>query len=86
MDKHSVEYWHGYNAGYRAGVEAVLELYQDYKERENRLSQVPDAPPYKIGDEDYQDRVTCEQYSPYLKDNGADWSDIIDWQKSVRYI
>lgn len=47
------------------------------------LHQIPDAPPYKIGDEDYRDRVgdqeyrsrvTCETYSPYLRDNGADWS------------
>lgn len=79
MDKHSVEYWHGYNAGYRAGIEAVLEIYQDYKERENRLSQVPDAPPYKIGDEDYQDRVGDQEYRSRVTCNS-------EWQKSVRYI
>ena len=30
----------------------------------NTLEQVPDAPPYKIGDEGYRDRVTCGVNAP----------------------
>ena len=52
---------------------------------DNDLEQVPDAPPYKIGDEDYIDRVYCEhdttkgRITNESNTNG-------DWQKSVRYI
>lgn len=47
--------------------------------------QVSNAPPYKIGDEDYIDRVYCEhdttkgRITNESNTNG-------DWQKSVRYI
>ena len=30
-------------------------MFDEYKQQH----QIPDAPPYKIGDEDYRDRVTC---------------------------
>ena len=49
------------------------------------LLQSPYAPPYKIGDEDYIDRVYCEHDTTkgrITNENNTNG----DWQKSVRYI
>ena len=64
--------------GRAKGIQKRINHYYNSIFDESRPTQIPDAPPYKIGDEDYKDRVTCEQHSPYLKDNGADWSCLRD--------
>ena len=38
-------------------IETIRIFIQCYPEK--GINQIPDAPPYKIGDEDYRDRVTC---------------------------
>ena len=74
------------NAYYDSLISATKLSEKQLTVGDNDLEQAPDAPPYKIGDEDYWDRIICERYSSCLKDNDVDWSYITDWKKSVRYI
>ena len=72
--------------GRAKGIQERINLYYNsmYDEYKKQL-QVPDTPPYKIGDDDYIDRVYCEhdttkgRITNESNTNG-------DWQKSVRYI
>lgn len=71
--------------GRAKGIQERINHYYNSIFDESRLTQIPDAPPYKIGDEDYIDRVYCEhdttkgRITNESNTNG-------DWQKSVRYI
>lgn len=71
--------------GRAKGIQERINRYYNSIFDESRLTQIPDAPPYKIGDEDYIDRVYCEhdttkgRITNESNTNG-------DWQKSVRYI
>ena len=51
--------------GRAKGIQERINLYYNsmYDEYKKQL-QVPDAPPYKIGDEDYRDKVTCGVNAP----------------------
>ena len=50
--------------GRAKGIQERINLYYNSIFDESRLTQIPDAPPYKIGDEDYRDRVTCKDINP----------------------
>lgn len=72
--------------GRAKGIQERINLYYNSMLDEYKKQlQIPDAPPYKIGDEDYIDRVYCEhdttkgRITNESNTNG-------DWQKSVRYI
>ena len=40
--------------------ERINLYYNSMLDEYEQPQQIPDAPPYKIGDEDYRDRVTCK--------------------------
>ena len=50
--------------GRAMGIQERINRYYNSIFDESRLTQIPDAPPYKIGDEDYRDRVTCKGINP----------------------
>ena len=52
------------NAYYDSLISATKLSERQLTVGDNDLEQVPDAPPYRIGDEGYRDRVTCKGINP----------------------
>lgn len=71
--------------GRAMGIQERINYYYNSIFDESRLTQTPDAPPYKIGDEDYIDRVYCEHDTTKRRITNESNTNG-DWQKSVRYI
>ena len=46
--------------GRAKGIQERINHYYNCIFDESRLTQIPDAPPHKIGDEDYKDLFICE--------------------------